>query len=173
MLGMGGAGMCSEYPRWTSLTYYNLGVRGDTSADIAQRWREECLQRLSRGVGRVVFSFGVNDTNLEDGQRRVSLEATEGYARQILTQARESYPVLFIGLPPVADHEHNRRIAVVSGMLNRVAKELEIPYLPVFDLLLRSSVWMEEVGANDGFHPGAAGYTELARLIGSWSDWWF
>jgi len=58
-------------------------------------------------------------------------------------------------------------------MLHRTANALKIPYLSVFDPLLQSSVWMEEVGVNDGCHPRAAGYAELAQLIMSWSDWWF
>ncbi|MET8875781.1 hypothetical protein [Nocardia sp. NPDC004604] len=34
------------------------------------------------------------------------------------------------------------------------------------------AVWMREVRAGDGAHPGAAGYDELAAIIGShWREW--
>jgi len=48
------------------ITYYNLGVRRNTSGDIRDRWEYECAQRLSDDSENiVVFSFGVNDTVIE------------------------------------------------------------------------------------------------------------
>ena len=44
------------------LTLYNLGIRRDTSADIAARWEAEARARLpAEHDGRLVFLFGVND----------------------------------------------------------------------------------------------------------------
>ena len=69
------------------LTAYNLGVRRDTSADIAIRWQAECEARLpAEGVeAGVVFSFDANDTTVEDGRRRVPEEQSLEYLEQILT----------------------------------------------------------------------------------------
>ncbi len=48
------------------ITYYNLGIRRDTSTDIAKRWSQEVSLRLPKEYdGRVVFSFGLNDTTIE------------------------------------------------------------------------------------------------------------
>jgi lysophospholipase L1-like esterase len=59
------------------ITYYNLGIRRETSPDIAARWRDECARRLPATIdGRVVLSFGANDTTIEQGQQRLSLDAT-------------------------------------------------------------------------------------------------
>ena len=55
------------------LTAYVLGVRRETSRDVAARWRAECEARLPPECdGRVVVSVGVNDTTLEDGAVRVT-----------------------------------------------------------------------------------------------------
>jgi acyl-CoA thioesterase I len=46
------------------VTLYNLGIRRDTSADIASRWRAEVERRLPpmyRAEGRLAFCFGTND----------------------------------------------------------------------------------------------------------------
>jgi acyl-CoA thioesterase I len=44
------------------ITAYNLGVRRDTSADIAARWQAECDARLRAECSPyLVFSFGAND----------------------------------------------------------------------------------------------------------------
>jgi hypothetical protein len=63
-----------------ALTAYNLGVRGETSGQVASRWRAEALPRLWPGADcRIVVSFGANDTSVEHGRVRVeadrSLEA--------------------------------------------------------------------------------------------------
>ena len=49
-----------------SLTGYVLGVRRQTSAEVAARWAAECRARLGGGTweSRVVVSMGVNDTGV-------------------------------------------------------------------------------------------------------------
>ncbi len=52
------------------ITYYNLGIRGETSRDLAQRWQAEVKRRTAPHHDmRIVFSFGTNDTTLETEQR--------------------------------------------------------------------------------------------------------
>ncbi|MEO7745783.1 MAG: GDSL-type esterase/lipase family protein, partial [Actinomycetota bacterium] len=44
------------------LTVYNLGVRGDSSADVLTRWREETSRRWHEGCeNRLVVAMGTND----------------------------------------------------------------------------------------------------------------
>ena len=51
------------------VTYYNLGIRRDTSKDILLRWESECTLRLPDSCdGRIVLSCGVNDTVIENGK---------------------------------------------------------------------------------------------------------
>lgn len=51
-----------------TITHYNLGVRRNTSADILQRWEQECSLRLPNICdGHVVLSCGVNDMVIEGG----------------------------------------------------------------------------------------------------------
>jgi lysophospholipase L1-like esterase len=174
------------------LTVYNLGVRRETSADILRRWRQECEPRALPGVDtRVVFSFGANDTALDfrtksraavpgctdcgfdNGRRRLTLDQTLANTRDLLRAARATYPVLLIGPPPVADAAHDERIAELSRELARVAQEEGAPYLDVFSPLMTSPLWRLEAGANDGSHPRAGGYRELAALVMAWPAWWF
>ena len=97
-----------------ALTSYNLGVRRDTSTDIAVRWQDECLRRLPDSCdGRIVFSFGVNDTTVEDGVSRVSTEQSLINAREMLSTSLSLYPTLMVGPPPIADLDQNRRTQYV------------------------------------------------------------
>ena len=169
--------LCAEAGRaGYDITCYNLGVRRDTSADIARRWRAEVACRLPDECdGRVVLSFGVNDTTIEDGRRRVSLDATLTNAQAILHEARTLYPLLVVGPPPVADTVQNERIRALSFSLGQLCAREGVPYLETCKALLARPVWLREVAAGDGAHPGAAGYEALAQIVRAWSGWaaWF
>jgi lysophospholipase L1-like esterase len=160
--------------RGYALTSYNLGVRRDTSRDIARRWLMEVACRLPMGCKPyVLFSFGVNDTTLDDGRLRVAGDESVKITRQLLKAAKSRYPVLMVGPPPIADSEQNRRTELLSGHLCEVAGQENVPFLDVFQALLRDKVWMAEIRLDDGAHPRAAGYECLAKLVDGWSEWWF
>ncbi len=160
------------------LTSYNLGIRGDTTQLIHQRWQAETQCRIAEtaGVG-FVFSFGANDVNLDDntGQPRVRLTDSLIYAQKIFCQAQEIGPVLMIESPPIADDSAaNQQLTELNQQIADLCKTLTIPYIPTCAALLNNSVWMEEAIANDGAHPRARGYAALAKIIlnsKQWSQW--
>ena len=158
------------------VTHYNLGIRSDTTADIAERWEKECADRLPAHIdGRVVFSFGVNDTTIQDhnNQQRVDTQTSLNLAKAILTAAKDRYTVLWIGPLPIADDRQNKRSKELDRHFQALAKEIGVSYLAVYDTLVASAVWMREVAAIDDAHPQAEGYATLANLIVSWEHWWF
>ncbi len=155
-----------------SVTYYNLGIRRETSTELALRWQAEAERRLPAGRDNyIVFSFGTNDTTIENGKLRVELIDSLKNAQQILSIAKQNYPVLMVSPPPTSDEERHIRVKVLSEHFSTFCQELSIPYLDVFTPLLNSPIWMTEVKAGDGSHPNAAGYEELAQLVQSWSVW--
>ncbi|NJL62129.1 MAG: lipase [Methylacidiphilales bacterium] len=158
------------------LTYYNLGVRGETTEELKHRWRNEVTYRLpSNDEGRVVFSFGVNDTVILNGKTRLSLLNSIFNVRQILREAKKLYPVLMVGPSPMLDNDQNTRIAELSSYFARICRELDIPYLDVFPVLKKSTIWFDEVYANDKAHPRSQGYQALADIVQNWDAWlkWF
>ncbi|MBR8837941.1 MAG: lipase [Stigonema ocellatum SAG 48.90 = DSM 106950] len=161
------------------ITYYNLGIRRDTSTDIANRWLQEVSLRLPKEYdGRVVFSFGLNDTTAENGKTRVDFTKSMENARSILSEAKQLYPVLMVGPAPYAhqeDNERRQRTTDLSKQFALVCHELNVPYLDVFPILEQSSIWIDEARANDGAHPRAGGYAEFAEIVQNWQGWlnWF
>jgi len=154
------------------LTCYNLGVRGNSTEDIAARWETECRLRVNEdAMNKLVFSYGVNDTVILNGERRVSEVNSIDISRRILTSASSRYDVVFIGPPPIDDTEQNLTIAGIDQSLARLCNELAIPYLSVFEYLISNNVWMREVHSNDGAHPGAASYQLMADYIYEWDEW--
>lgn len=179
-LGWTGRLCAATAQRGYDLTHYNLGVRRETSLQIEQRWQSEVAARLADSRDcRVIFSFGVNDTTHEvlgtEEQRRVPWEATRDCTERLLWQAKDTYPVLMVGPPPIADEAQNQRIEDLSDMLAAVCRTLDVPYLDIYRKLSQSPLWRQEVTAGDGAHPNAAGYAILADLVFQWSAWqgWF
>ncbi|WP_280460464.1 GDSL-type esterase/lipase family protein [Nocardia carnea] len=173
-LGWSGRLTVDAHAAGVAPTAYNLGVRRQTSTDIAGRWQAECRQRLPREAqGRVVFSFGVNDTMLIDGRTRVAADTSVANLRAMLAGTHTaSWPVLMVGPPPVDDAEHNLRTADLDERFGQVCAERGVPYVSSCHRLAADTVWMDQVRAGDGAHPGAAGYAAFAQLLlPAWREW--
>ncbi|MGY1740961.1 MULTISPECIES: GDSL-type esterase/lipase family protein [unclassified Blastococcus] len=156
------------------LTRYVLGVRRQTSAEVAARWAVECLPRLAGPwESRVVLSTGVNDTALEDGAPRLDPARSVAALGEILTGAATAgWPVLVVGPPAVADDDHVERTAALDERFATVCAGHGVPYVPVVRALAADPTWRAEVAAGDGAHPGAAGYALLAGLVRpAWTAW--
>ncbi|MGE5514841.1 MAG: GDSL-type esterase/lipase family protein [Bacteroidota bacterium] len=173
-LGWVGRACARARRRGIELTVYNLGIRRDTSADVAARWQAETLARQPADQsGLLVFSFGVNDgTTDESGRPRAALADTLANAGATLAEARRRHPTLMVGPPPIDDDAVNARSRVLSEALARLCHDLGVPFLDIFTPLERHPLWRREVAANDGAHPGAAGYGVLADLVTAWPEWW-
>lgn len=158
------------------ITHYNLGVRRDTSADIAARWLAEAEARLPQDIdGRLVFAFGANDAADDGhGRPRLTREQTLTNAQAILTAAKAWRPTLMIGPPPLSDPAADARLRALSQDLAQLCAGLAVPFLDVSDSL-GASPWTADAVSGDGAHPNRGGYAALAAVIGAWAGWraWF
>ncbi len=156
------------------LTAYNLGVRRDTSADVLARWQPEARARMAPNSDcRVVFSFGANDTTLENGAPRVPpADSVANLSKAIASAAQLKLPVFIVGPAPVGDREQQGHISQLSALYAQLADGLAIPYVETIGPLRDSEAWTSELQAGDGAHPRAGGYSLLAQLvIGPWLHW--
>ncbi|MBN1534052.1 MAG: lipase [Spirochaetes bacterium] len=165
--------LCAESARVHSdLTCYNLGVRKETSADILTRWESEFIPRSVPDERMVtVFSYGVNDTAIEESGRRVPLESTIENTRKIVEGARGLSDTMVIGPTPLADNDHNDRLMELIASMERCLDDRGVPFCNVFPTLISSPAWMHDVAANDGMHPRSGGFNFLAHLIFNWPAW--
>jgi len=157
------------------VTAHNLGVRGETSVQIAARWRGESDPHLlAQGQMGIVLSFGVNDTTMENGRERVAAERSRKALGVILDEAEAmGLRALVVGPAPIDDPEQNRRIGDLSDSFAEICAEHGAPFIDVFELLLASPVWMAEVRAEDGAHPSSEGYRVLSQVVlgAGFLDW--
>lgn len=151
---------------------YNLGVRGETSIQVARRWRAEAeLRQSPQQEGRLVFEFGVNDVREVNGKRQMEAAQSLAAAREILTAAVAWKPTLMIGPPPGGDQPRNARVKDLSESLANLCTLLGVPYFDSFTPLMNSAAFIASTKAVDGTHPNASGYAEWARAIDGWSAW--
>lgn len=155
------------------LTFYNLGIRGDTSEDIRARWEYETKGRLPPGHdGRLVFCFGANDACTgEDGAPRVSADRAVANAEAILVAAMARRPVLMVGPFPIGEPVTDARVAALSMRFAALCDRLGLAFLPVIDIVLASEAWRKEVAAGDGAHPNEQGYALIADAFTRWPAW--
>ena len=170
--GLGWAGrLCATARRsGHDVTRYDLGVRGNTSAQIAERWEREVEARLRlREDGRVVFSFGSND-----GVQGIDPLHTLAHADAILSRARSLWPSLMVGPLPVGAAPADVRIDALCRSLATLSADRGVPYLRVYEVGT-SEVFRREAALDDGAHPNRGGYAALADTIAAWEAWtsWF
>jgi lysophospholipase L1-like esterase len=153
------------------LTAYNLGVRGDTSADVLARWRTECPPRWAgRGEKRLVISVGTADamTGITLARHRLNLA-------NILDDAASAGIGTFVVSPPPADDaELNDKLDILVDAQADVCSRRGVPFVDCFRPLLSHDQWASDLAASPvRHHPGQAGYGLIAWLVlhNGWYDW--
>ncbi len=155
------------------VTLYNLGVRRDTSADIARRWLAEAQPRLTdlEPCG-LVFSFGCNDANAAEGESaRLPPAESLKNAHFLLSEGAQRAPVLMVGPPPAWEPGLAARVEGLNEAFKALCARLKVPYIDVLRPLAVSGTWLAEAQAGDGAHPGAAGYQQMAELVAAHPAW--
>lgn len=175
-LGWVGRVVAASFAAGRPLTSYNLGVRRDTSADVAARWRAEAQARTNapEATYGVVLAVGTNDATQEDGRVRVDPGlAVDNLARMIDAARATGLDALVVGPPPAGEAGHDERLCALSDRFAHVACEREVAFIETVRPLRAAPAWTRETAAGDGSHPAAAGYAELAEIVlrGGWLEW--
>lgn len=156
------------------ITYYNLGIRGNTSENILGRWHQEASARINKGdAALLVFSFGTVDCAAgEDGRAHLPQNDRLKNARSIIVDAPKAWPTIMVGpLPIVNDAKANKRITDLSRQAGALARAHRVPYLDVFSAIKDDELWKAECAAGDGVHPNAGGYALVADMVSKWDEW--
>ncbi len=153
------------------LTSYNLGVRGDSSADVLSRWRTEGMLRWrERRERRLVLGVGMHDVDqgLTTARSRLNLANILDDAT-----ARGISPFV-VGPAPTLDPIVNEKLEVIVEAQSDVCSRRSIPFVDCFFPLVEHDQWLSELASSrDQVHPGQAGYGLLAWLVlhGEWETW--
>ncbi|MGZ3365500.1 MAG: GDSL-type esterase/lipase family protein [Caulobacteraceae bacterium] len=168
-LGWAGRVHAAERGRGIDLTSYNLGVRGQTGAEIAARAAREVGERIAGKGDRqaVVIAFGTNDIRLD----RPVEESASALERVIRWASGEGYAVFVMGSPHAAEPELDALRALRNVNLEETARRLGAPYLDIRERVADWSAWHRGAMEGDGIHPGAEGYAAVAAVFAQWGPW--
>lgn len=151
------------------LTVYNLGVRRETSVEVARRTAAELSPRLKHGERfAVVFSFGSNDLS-----QKLPLRETLAAARQALTSARAQGAAVFLVSPPVFLDQPAQDAAAqaMTRALAKVSLDRNAPFLDLRTAVPDWRLWWAQARAGDGAHPNGEGYALVADAFSAWAPW--
>lgn len=153
------------------LTAYNLGVRGASSAEVLERFREECPPRFAgRGERRLVVSVGRSDVdkNVSVARHRLNL------ATILDDAASTGISTFVVSPPPVTDPSVNALLEVFVDAQADVCSRRGVHFVDCFRPLLGHDQWESDLAvAKVPDHPGQAGYGLIAWLVlnGGWREW--
>lgn len=146
---------------------YNLGVSGNTSRDVLQRFAAEVAARRSTPESRVaiIISVGMNDTIKYVGEEPVtSVEQYKAAITRLYFAAKElTNHIMFVGLTPVDDEVFpdgrykSERVWEYEEALRAVVKEYNVLFVPVYDIF-RQNMMVGNKLFVDGLHPNDIGH---------------
>lgn len=155
------------------ITYYNLGVPGETSEQVHARLRE-VVPRLPQGEdNRLILCFGLEDTVSEDGKAKLSNQASVEALKQIILKTRSRYKLLMVGLPPVYDPQRNSRIKRLNGLYRELSVKTHVPFVDIYGPLSEDVQYKRGLVRSDKILPGEVGYDIVFDLISNDRSWWF
>ncbi|HSX40947.1 MAG TPA: GDSL-type esterase/lipase family protein [Candidatus Saccharimonadales bacterium] len=158
---------------------YNLGISGDTTDGILQRFEEEARRRIAIEDKDVTFLFhvGINDSiylNTEK-QFRVPKEEFRKNLKTLISHARKiTQKIIFIGLSPVDDSlvdpipwaseksYKNKHVKEYDQILQDVCREEHVNFIDTLSIL------NEKGGQNllcDGVHLTSEGHAIIFETV--------
>ena len=155
------------------ISYYNLGIPGQTSEQIATRVKE-LVPRIVKGEdNRLILCFGIEDTDVLDGKPRLSNQESIDALRKIILQTKNHCKLLMVGITPVYDPQRNNRIRRLNSLQKELCVKARVPFVDLFTSLSEDVQYKRELAKGDKYYPGEFGNQKIYDLV--WNDraWWF
>ena len=190
--GLGWPGRLWQAHRGTETEFvsFNLGVRGQTMHQIKKRAHGECNTRLLQSMGPlIVLGTGANDlarfaSGEYAGQPRTPRGGLMRTFRALVEELGALAPLLVVGPAPIDEEQmpfqltghvrfdfKNADIDAGSVLYGDICRDLDIPFLNVFEELVASPVYRRALAEGDGLHPTAEGYQDFTDVVANWGPW--
>jgi lysophospholipase L1-like esterase len=147
---------------------YNLGIPGETSADVLSRFEPE---RLARKPNVVIIAFGTNDSARPQagGASRVAIDQfKDNISRMVNAGLRVGARVFVVGAgvvdealtSPFDGHSFfsQAELDKYSDELENFAKSADAVFIPIRDILDKSDLI-------DGLHPNNSGHEKIFERV--------
>lgn len=166
----------SDLEKYCSL--YNLGVPGDTTDGLLERFKEELKARKNDYEDYIlIFAIGINDSHFVGSARRhkVALERFEQNLKKIVKLAKEvTEKIVFVGLLPVDESRTdplywipdraytNQSVIEYDQEIKQICLEQGVHFIEIF----QSFKVDHYIGLlEDGLHPTSEGHRRILELV--------
>jgi lysophospholipase L1-like esterase len=152
---------------------YNLGISGNTTKDLINRFEAEINPRLNEEEENfIIFAIGINDSQFRhnEGDHKVPFKEYQENLEKLLEMAkRYSERICFVGLTLVNEKktdplEWDKTESYKNEFIKKYDQELQdfcqknnLAYIPVPE--------MTEDLLEDGLHPNSFGHEEIYKRI--------
>ena len=157
---------------------YNLGISGNTSEDLLERFEFETKQRLKEHKETIVaFAIGINDSQFvhSEGDHRVPIEKFKSNLQKLIKLAQKfSLKIIFVGLTPVDEKKttpipwdsdkfyKNEYIEKYNQVIKKACKENKIYFIEIFEKF-KATGYQELL--EDGLHPNSKGHKRIFEIV--------
>lgn len=154
----------------TDVFVYNLGVSGDNTFDLLDRFD---IEAEARQPNLLIFSIGDNDTITHgNGEFYVQLSQYEQNIRELIKKSKTFTDIIiFVGVKKVLDeskttpvswdddvHYINKNIEIYNSKLRTVCEGEEVLFLEILDLMAPGDI-------EDGLHPNSQGHEKIFQVV--------
>ena len=133
----------------------------------------------------IVLGTGVNDIARVEGEPRTKPEDVLVTFKHLLDVLNDLSKLIVVGPFPVYEPKmpfystvsdlyldfQNNDIREISKAYCEICESKAIPYLNLFEDLLRSDRYLKGLQLGDGLHSNAEGYQAIADLVENWAAW--
>lgn len=163
--------VAARTPRTEAIvTLYPLGVPGEDTGSLVDRWREESGRRFA-GASEQRLVLGLGHGDLGAG---ISMARSRLNLANVLDDAQSrGLPTFVIGPPPTLDSARNEQVGDLAAAFADVCVRRRVAFVDTFGPLVSHDQWYADLASGDGVHPGQAGYGLIAWLVlhGGWHAW--
>lgn len=153
---------------------YNLGISGNNTSDLLERFQPEIERRIDEGEKVVVvFAIGINDSQYIGSREspQTPIGDFEVSIGKLFETAKRITPIIvFVGLTNVDESRtmpvlwssekfyDNKSVQKYNSTIEEFCKENQVKFVSLFGLLSPSDL-------DDGLHPNTSGHEKIFARV--------
>jgi|SRR3990167_1230743 len=157
---------------------YNLGVSGNTTGDLLERFEFEIKQRIKeKEDAMIIFAIGGNDATFINNQNQClvsQLQFSENIGKLIKLAEKYTAKIIFTGILPCDESKtipipwapdksyKNEHIIQYDKIIKSVCQGKDISFIDVFNQFINLDY---KNLLEDGQHPNSAGHQKIFEII--------
>ena len=160
---------------------FNLGVSGDTSKDLLERFQGETKNRLNEAQDKneviIILSVGTNDSMVinKSNKNQIEISNFANNLKELISLAKKySNTIIFVGDMPVDEDKvdpipwhdtasyRNEFVKTYQDVAENVCKEQGILFIDLYSVFIRKSY---KTLLEDGCHPNNEGHKMIFEIV--------